>query len=147
MTMLLPVLAFLLVAALVGAGAMALAPSTSAIEERLGEVMGEAARPVPATSAMRDAVMDWLERLGAVAPRSTAEMSRLQQRLVTAGYRRREAVIVFFGLRIVIAIGAFLLFESPIVARPNFLLALAACGSAYVLPGFVLAPMGDPPQP
>src|SRR6266446_661535 len=139
MTLLLPVLAFLLVSALVGAGAMALTPGTSAIEQRLGDVMGEAARPVPATSAIRDMVMDWLGRLGAVAPRSTAEMGRLQQRLVTAGYRRREAVIVFFGVRIVIAIGTFLVFESPIVPRPNLFMALAACGAAYVLPGMVLA--------
>ena len=141
MTLLLPLLVFLFVSVLVAAGAMALTPSTSAIERRLGEVIGEAARPVPATSNIRDAVMDWLKRLGAVAPRSTAEMGRLQQRLVTAGYRRREAVIVFFGLRIVIAIVMFLVFESPIVKRPNLIMALAACGVAYVLPGIVLARM------
>ena len=141
MTLLLPLLVFLFVTAVVGAGAMALTPSTSIIERRLGEVIGEAARPVPATSTIRDTVMEWLTRLGAVAPRSTAEMGRLQQRLVTAGYRRREAVIVFFGLRIVIAIAAFLLFESPIIKRPNLVMALAACGVAYVLPGIVLARM------
>src|SRR2546423_2227081 len=91
MTLLLPVLAFLLVSALVGAGAMALTPGTSAIEQRLGDVMGEAARPVPATSTIRDMAMDWLGRLGAVAPRSTAEMGRLQQRLVPAGGPPRGA--------------------------------------------------------
>src|SRR5436853_7914146 len=105
MMVLLPVVVFRLVSAIVGAGAMALAPSTSVIERRLGEVMGEAAQPVPASSTIRDTVMEWLGRLGAAAPRSAAEMGRLQQRLVTAGYRRREAVIVFFGLRIVIGIG------------------------------------------
>jgi tight adherence protein C len=141
MTLLLPLLVFLFVSALVAGGAMALTPSTSAIERRLGEVIGEAARPVPAASNIRDTVMDWLRRLGAMAPRSTAEMGRLQQRLVTAGYRRREAVIVFFGLRIVIAIVMFLVFESPIVKRPNLIMALAACGVAYVLPGIVLARM------
>jgi tight adherence protein C len=141
MTMLLPLLVFLFVSTLVGAGAMALTPSTSAIERRLGEVIAEAAPPVPATSSIRDAVTEWLRRLGAMAPRSTAEMGRLQQRLVTAGYRRREAVVVFFGLRIAIAVAAFVLFESPIVTRPTLLMALAACGVAYVLPGIVLARM------
>jgi tight adherence protein C len=139
MTLLLPVVVFLFISGLVAAGAMVLAPGTSAIERRLGEVIGEAAQPVAADNSIRDAVMNWLRRLGAMAPRSTAEMGRLQQRLVTAGYRRREAVIVFFGLRIVIAIAAFLVFESPIVGRPNLIMALAACGVAYVLPGIVLA--------
>jgi tight adherence protein C len=141
MTVLLPLLVFLFVTAVVAGGAMALTPSTSIIERRLGEVIGEAARPVPATSNIRDAMTGWLTRLGAVAPRSVAEMGRLQQRLVTAGYRRREAVIVFFGLRIVIAIGAFLLAESPLVKRPSLIVALGACGIAYVLPGVVLARM------
>ena len=139
MTLLLPLLVFLFVSALVAAGAMALTPSTSVIERRLGEVIGEAAQPVPATSNIRDTVMEWLTRLGGVAPRSTAEMGRLQQRLVTAGYRRREAVIVFFGLRIVIAVAAFLLFESPLIRHPTLIMALAACGVAYVLPGIILA--------
>ena len=141
MTLLVPLLVFLFVSALVAGGAMALAPSTSIIERRLGEVIGEAAQPVPANSTIRDAMTGWLTRLGGVAPRSAADMGRLQQRLVTAGYRRREAVIVFFGLRIVIAIAAFLLFESPIIPRPSLIMALGACGITYVLPGIVLARM------
>jgi tight adherence protein C len=83
--------------------------------------------------------MDWLRRIGAVSPRSTAEMSKLQQRLTIAGYRSREAVVVFFGLRVVIAIGAFLLFVSPLIKRSNLAVALAACAIAYVLPAMVLA--------
>jgi tight adherence protein C len=141
MTILLPLLAFLFVSALVGAGTMALAPSTSVIERRLDEVIGGTAGPVPASSNVRETVTGWLTRLGAVAPRSTAEMGRLQQRLVTAGYRRREAVVVFFGLRIVIALALFLLVESAIITRPNLWMALAACGVGYVLPGMVLARM------
>ena len=39
MTLLLPLLVFLFVSVLVAAGAMALTPSTSAIERRLGEVI------------------------------------------------------------------------------------------------------------
>ncbi len=141
MTLLLPILAFVFVAALVGAGAMALAPSASAIDRRLGEVIGEAARPVPTASTVRETVVDWLHRLGSMAPRSEKEMGRLQQRLVTAGYRKREALIVFFGLRVVIAIATFLLLESPLIRRPNLFMALGGCALAYILPGIVLARM------
>jgi tight adherence protein C len=90
--------------------------------------------------------MDWLRRLGAVSPRSTSEMSKLQQRLTLAGYRSREAVVVFFGLRVVIAIGAFLLCVSPLIKGSNLWVALAACGVAYVLPGMVLARMAKKRQ-
>jgi tight adherence protein C len=145
-TVMLPLLAFLIVTALVAGTALALTPKTTAIEMRLGEVIGESAVPVPASSDLRDAVTQWLRKLGAMAPRSAAEMGRLQQRLVTAGYRRREAVVVFFGLRIVIAIAVFLVFESPLLKRPNLLVALAACGAAYVLPGMALARMAKKRQ-
>jgi len=145
-TLLLPLIAFVCVALLVAAGATALMPRASVIETRLGEVIGETAAPVPASNEIRDAVMGWLRRLGAVAPRSNAEMGKLQQRLVTAGYRRREAVVVFFGLRIVIAVVLFLIFESPLVGRPSLVLGLAACGAGYILPGFVLGRMATKRQ-
>jgi tight adherence protein C len=73
-------------------------------------------------------------------------MSKLQQRLTIAGYRSREAVVVFFGLRVVIAIGAFLLCASPLIKGSNLLVALGACGVAYVLPGMVLARMAKKRQ-
>jgi tight adherence protein C len=141
-TLLLPLMAFLCVSLLIAAGAMAMTPSANTIEQRLGEVIGESANAVaPTSSIVPPFVMSWLRRLGAVAPRSSAEMGKLQQRLVTAGYRTREAVVVFFGIRVVIAIALFLLFISPIMPRTNLLSALAACGAGYVLPGMVLARM------
>ena len=143
----LPLMAFLFVSLLVTAGAMAMTPSATTIERRLGEVIGESARAVNPTSSMLPPVaMDWLRRVGAAAPRSTSEMSKLQQRLVIAGYRSREAVVVFFGLRVVIAIAVFLICVSPLVKHSNLGVALAACGVAYVLPGMVLARMAKKRQ-
>jgi tight adherence protein C len=141
MTVLLPILAFILVTALVAAGAMAWMPGPTAIDTRLGELVGDAAQPVTPVDGVRDTAVGWLTRLGAAAPRSDSEMGRLQQRLVTAGYRQREAVVIFFGLRIVIAVVSFLVVESPLNPRPSLMLALAACGTAYILPGIVLARM------
>ena len=144
--LLLPLMAFLFVSLLVTAGAMAMTPSATTIERRLGEVIGESTQAVGPTSGVPSIVMEWLRRLGAAAPRSTSEMSKLQQRLTIAGYRSREAVVVFFGLRVVIAIAAFLVCVSPLIKHSNLGIALAACGLAYVLPGMVLARMAKKRQ-
>src|SRR5205823_2660585 len=127
----LPLMAFLFISLLVTAGAMAMTPSATTIERRLGEVIGESARAVNPTSMLPPVAMEWLRRVGAAAPRSTSEMSKLQQRLVIAGYRNREAMVVFFGLRVVIAIAVFLICVSPLIKHSNLGVALAACGVAY----------------
>jgi tight adherence protein C len=137
--LLLPLMAFLFISLLIAAGAMALTPSASAIERRLGEVIGEAERAITPSSTLPPVVVDWLRRLGAAAPRSTSEMSKLQQRLTYAGYRSREAVVVFFGLRIVITLVTFLILASPLIRQSNLLVAIFGAGVAYVLPGMVLA--------
>jgi len=58
---------------------------------------------------------------------------------VQSGYRRDEAVTIFFGIRVMFALGLFLFFSTPIVARPNMTMALAGLGAGYVLPGMALA--------
>jgi tight adherence protein C len=141
MMLLLPLLAFVLASAVVAAGAMALVPAPSAIERRLDEVIGETTPQRSLSAGIRETATGWLTRLGAIAPRSESELGRLQQRLVTAGYRRREAVVVFFGARIVFALAVFLLIESSLVVRPNLAVALTACAGAYVVPGMFLARM------
>jgi tight adherence protein C len=144
--LLLPLMAFLFVSLLIAAGAMAMTPSATVIERRLGEVIGEAERAVNPTSTPPPVVMDWLRRIGAAAPRSSSEMSKLQQRLTIAGYRSREAVVVFFGLRIVISLAMFVVLASPLIRRSNLAVALAGAGVAYVLPGMVLARMAKKRQ-
>jgi tight adherence protein C len=135
--LLLPVLAFVIASVAVGAAAYAFASGPSTIERRLAEVVGERDRERAVGTS--DAVVNVLRRLGRVAPQSTGEMSKLRQRLVMAGYRSQDALVVFFGLRIVISVGMFLLLATPILGRPNLAMALAACGAAYVAPGMVLA--------
>jgi len=142
----LPLMAFLFVSLLIAGGAMALTPSATTIERRLGEVIGEAERAVNPTSGLPPFVMDWLRKLGAAAPRSSSEMSKLQQRLIIAGYRSREAVVIFFGVRIMIALSVFVVLVSPLIKHSNLGVALAGCGVAYVLPGMVLARMAKKRQ-
>ncbi len=140
MPLILPILGFLFVSLLVAAAAMALAPSGgNVIEQRLGEVGG--AQVIQTEGAAYEQMIGTLKKLGKAVPRSPSEMGKLQQRLVTAGYRNNEAVAVFFGIRIAFALLMFFLFASPIFMKPNLLVGLAACGLGYVLPGVLLARM------
>src|SRR5713101_5384893 len=82
-----------------------------------------------------------LKRLGTAAPKSIAEMSKLRQRLVTAGYRGSEALIVFFGIRLACALTAFALLATPLIVRPSLFKALAGCFFAYLVPSMLLARM------
>ena len=139
--MLLPILGFLFVSLLVAAAALAFSPGEAAtIERRLGEVAGPRAKPV-AEHTTYDRVVDTLKRLGNAAPRSASEMGKLQRKLVNAGYRSNEAVAVFFGLRAGIALVCFVLLATPILIRPNLMLALGTCGLGYLLPSMVLGRM------
>jgi tight adherence protein C len=80
-----------------------------------------------------------LKKLGNAIPRSPSEMGKLQRRLVAAGYRRNEAVAIFLGIRVGVALLMFALLATPLLFRPNLLLALGACGVGYMLPGMLLA--------
>src|SRR3977135_1264537 len=97
--MLLPLLAFLFGALLIAAAAMAFAPSAStALERRLGEVTGTRVKVSSDDPGYDRVMIDTLKKFGAMAPQSRSEMGKLQQRLITAGYRAHEAVGVFLGL-------------------------------------------------
>lgn len=135
--MMMPLLAFLFGTALVVGTAYALMPSrTAAIDSRLQELMvGQQEEAKPRFKS----VVAMLKRLGEKAPRSTKELGTLRLRLVQAGFRRDEALTIFFGIRVVFALLLFSLFGTSIVMRPNLALALGALGLGYVLPGMVLA--------
>jgi tight adherence protein C len=121
---------------------MALAPSGgTAIERRLGEVTSTRVLDQNDDAPADPAVLKALKRMGAMAPRSAKELGKLQQRLVVAGYRKREALGVFFGIRLAVAVAFFAVASMPIFASPNLAMALAAAGLGWVLPGIALARM------
>ena len=142
MVILLPVIGFIIVSLIVAAGAMALLPGGSAatIERRLGEVTSGHGDPFDNAHSRRTLIAA-LTRVGAIAPRSAKESGKLQQRLITAGYRGKEAIVVFFGIRLGLAILFFVIATTPIVWHPSLTMALAVCGVGYVLPGMALARM------
>jgi tight adherence protein C len=134
----LPVLAFATIALLVTAGALAMSPGTAAvIRRRLGEVTG---RPIDEeTTPAVDRIVSTLKRVGRAVPNSSAEMSKLQLRLVHAGFRRHDAVVLFLGIRAGCALLGFVLLATPLLVRPSIPMALGAAGLGYMLPAIGLA--------
>jgi tight adherence protein C len=137
---LLPLLAFVFASLVVAAGAIALSPSAATtVERRLGEVTGMDAKPSAARDGYRRAAVEALKRIGNVAPRSASEAGKLQQRLIYAGFRNREAIVIFFGIRLAISLLLFVLIGTPLVMAPHFMPGLVACAVGYVVCGMVLA--------
>jgi tight adherence protein C len=141
--LMMPLFAFMFGSALVAATAYLLLPSRAgAIDRRLEELtLGrqEAADEKPRFGS----IIGMLKRLGEKAPRSPREMGNLRLRLVRAGFRRDEALTMFFGIRVAFALGLFSAFSMLFHARPNtvLLVSLSGLGLGYILPGMVLARM------
>jgi tight adherence protein C len=134
----LPILAFVFGSLIVAAAALLLMPSKAvAIDRRLEELMP--GRENVEERKMSEPLVKLFKRIGEKAPRSPKEMGALRLRLVQAGYRRDEAMTIFFGIRIFFALSLFALFATSIVVRPNITLALAGVGFGYIFPGMVLA--------
>jgi tight adherence protein C len=62
----------------------------------------------------------------------------MQHRLVAAGYRRNEALLIFSGIRVGVALVTFAVLSTPLLVRPNLGSALVGCVIGYLAPGFVL---------
>ena len=140
MTLLLPLMAFVIGSLLVGAAVMALLPRAAAVvERRLGEVTGAPVRHTLALNGYDKVVVETLKKLGNIAPKARSETTKLQQRLVAAGYRNSEALIVFAGIRVGVALALFALLATPVLMRPNIPLALVVCLMGYMLPTIGLA--------
>jgi tight adherence protein C len=135
----LPLFAFAIGTLIVCAAAFLLMPARAgAIDRRLEELT--AAREDSASNRKAAAaVLGLIKRVGEKAPRGTKELGQLRLRLVQAGFRRPEALTIFFGIRVVFAVGLFLLLATSVLGRPNISLALGATLAGYLLPGLVLA--------
>jgi len=135
----LPLLAFVFGTALVGGAALLLMPRReAAIDRRLQELMTARDSDEPARPRFQS-LIGLFRRIGDKVPRSPKEMGTLRLRLVQAGFRRDEALTIFFGIRVMFAITLFLLLSSALIIRPNTLVALGGLALGYLLPGMILA--------
>src|SRR5262245_46140643 len=97
---------FLFISLLITAIGMTLLRGETAIERRLGELGMPGSMPaMPA--ATNERLLKTLKRLGQAAPKPAKEIGKLKERLVHAGYRGSEALTVFFGIRLGLAIALF----------------------------------------
>jgi tight adherence protein C len=136
---LLPILAFAFGTLLVTAVAyLVLGKGTVTMDQRLREVVGGPA-PLPEVSAQAEQAKAFLKRLGDRVPKSSNELGKLRLRLVQAGYRNGDALAIFLGIRVAIALACFVAVGTPILMRPSFFMAMVAAALGYVLPGMVLA--------
>ena len=80
---------------------------------------------------------DMVERFESILPKTRAEMSVAQQRLMRAGYRKDSAVKLFYGMKLVapLALCAVALL-SGVVTQSPFILCIAALGVGYLAPDF-----------
>jgi tight adherence protein C len=139
--MMLPLLAFVFGTTLVGGAALLLMPRrAAAIDRRLEELMAVRDEDAPERPRFQ-LFIGLFKRMGEKVPRSPKELGSLRLRLVQAGYRRDEALTIFFGIRVFIALVLFLVLSTPILVRPNVLVALGGLALGYVVPGMVLARM------
>ena len=100
--MLLPLLAFVFGSLLVTAITYALTTRKAGLNDRLRDVVG-GLPPVDENNASNEQIVAFLKRIGERVPQNPGEMGKLQQRLVMAGYRSSEAVLVFLGIRVAFA--------------------------------------------
>src|SRR5687768_11918429 len=137
--MFLPLLAFAFGSLIIAAAALLLLPNRAAVIDRRLEELATGRGAGEELKPRFQRLIGLAKRIGEKVPRSPKEMGSLRLRLVQAGYRREEAITIFFGLRVMFALVLFALFSTSIVARPNLTLALGGLGVGYVLPGMVLA--------
>lgn len=142
MTLMLPLLAFVFGTALVAAAALAFMPARAGAIDRRLEELSSFGRDADVEEQPRlQSLVAMLKRVGERAPKSPKEMGNLRLRLVQAGYRREEALTVFFGIRVAFALGLFFLLSTGVVIKTNLLVALGGLGLGYILPGMLLARM------
>ena len=88
------------------------------------------------TGTILGGVVEHLER---VVPRSEAEVSVVQQRLIHAGYRKETAVNIFYGAKVIAPAVLCLLVTVTGIAKSNpFFIYIACLGIGYLIPDFVL---------
>ncbi len=83
-----------------------------------------------------------LEQFQRVLPKTQAEVSIVQQRLIRSGYRRDSAIKIFYGIKVLfpLALCAGVVLSGMAKSNPLFL-CVAALGLGFLVPDFVLGKM------
>jgi len=80
-----------------------------------------------------------VERFERVVPKTQAEVSVVQQRLIRAGFRKDSALKLFYGTRVLVPLAlASIVFATGLGAKNPFVFYIAALGIGYLAPDFWL---------
>ncbi len=90
----------------------------------------------------REVLEGVVERFEKVVPRSEAEVSVVQQRLIQAGFRSDEAMKVFYGAKVMVPLFLCLLALVSGIGNQNpFFIYIACIGLGFLAPDFALGRM------
>ncbi|MFQ5890173.1 MAG: type II secretion system F family protein [Gemmatimonadota bacterium] len=119
-----------------------------AVTRRLAELQTIASRHTVTQrrrrQARREQLETWLQAFGERVASGRTDWLQVRQRLVRAGYRRSNAVAIFFGARVVsvVAVGALIILLVPVLGlRPSELPIWVGLGAivGWMLPGTLLS--------
>jgi tight adherence protein C len=135
-------LTFLFIFLLVASGGLILFYREAMIER-----ISSAITPRPRQGSLREAIEQTgatlgsvVERFERVLPKSTAEMSVVQKRLVRAGYRSDSAVKLFYGAKVIVPLVLCILaLMTGVGSYSPFFIYLVALGLGFLLPDFWLS--------
>ena len=134
------VLAFICVFLLVGSAGLLMFYRQSMVK-RISTVVAQTQRSsfsqtLRSTGTSLGSMVKQFER---VVPKSAAETSVVQQRLIRAGYRKDSAISFFYGAKVVVPIALCILVFSTGIGNGNpIFMYIAAAGLGYLLPDFWL---------
>jgi tight adherence protein C len=110
--------------------------------QRLGAVIAPRGKPGGLKSTLQHATQSFGGMMGQferIVPKSQAEVSVVQQRLIRAGYRKDSAVTIFYGSKALVPLASCLLVMATGLADyGSFFVYIAALGLGFLAPDFWL---------
>jgi tight adherence protein C len=114
----------------------------AAMVKRIGAVIGQRKQDRGLVSTLQNAsssIGDVVERFERVIPKTQAEVSVMQQRLIRAGFRKDSALKLFYGSKVLLPLLlASAAFASGLGNRSPLAIYAAALGLGYLAPDFWL---------
>ena len=113
-----------------------------AMIQRIGEVVNPRAKKADLLSSIQQtgsSLGGFVEQLNRVLPKSDAEVSVIQKRLIRAGYRKDSAVQIFYGAKVLVPLALCIVAVATGLASYSPFFAYAvALGLGFLLPDFWL---------